>query len=192
MPVEVEPHAQTVREIIKRVPPLVETYIVTHLFDADAIVELADYVKSTGIQVSEHIGVAELRKVRNKTTKKIIKTVVSGGDDCFERLKGYEPHCDYVLLDSYVAGYVGGTGATSDWLLCKKLIEAASKPVFLAGGLTPANLESAIKSTSPDGVDVSTGVSTFSPDYLRKDRKDPEKIKAFISTARRFARDAIT
>jgi len=192
LPVEVEPHAQTVRDIIRELPKSIETFVVTHLFDPDDIVELTEYVHASGIQISENIGVDAVRKVREMTSKRIIKTVVAGGDDCFERLKSYEPFCDFILLDSYVAGYVGGTGATSDWVVCKKLIDSASKPVFLAGGLTPDNLERAIRSTNPDGVDVSTGVSTYCPEYLRKDRKDPAKIGAFISIARSFARDAVS
>jgi phosphoribosylanthranilate isomerase len=38
----------------------------------------------------------------------------------------------------------------------------------------------AIGRTNPFGVDVSTGISTFSDSNLRKDRKDPEKIRKFI------------
>lgn len=44
--------------------------------------------------------------------------------------------------------------------------------------------------TDPAGVDVSTGVSTYGPDYLRKDRKDPAKIAEFLATAKRYAKHA--
>lgn len=191
LPVEVEPHAQSVREFIRQVPAGVETFIVTHLLEPEDILALAEYVNSSGIQISEDIGFEKVRQVREKTSRKIIKTVVASREVGFDRLKGYLPYCDYVLLDSQVAGYTGGTGATSDWYVCKELIKQSSKPVFLAGGLTPDNVEAAIRTADPAGVDVSTGVSTYSPEYLRKDRKDPAKIKLFIERARSCVKDAV-
>lgn len=192
LPPEVEPHAQYVREIIKTLPPTVDTFIVTHLLVAEDIIALADYVNSSGIQISEDVGLAVVKAVREKTTRKIIKTVVANREVGFLKLEEYEPYCDYVLLDSQVGGYVGGTGHVSDWNVCHELIKKSKKPVFLAGGLTPQNVEEAIKQTDPDGVDVSTGVSTYGPDYLRKDRKDPQKINDFLTRARRFAKHAVS
>lgn len=185
LPVEVEPPAQTVRKIIKTLPKTVDSFLVTHLTNPDDIVSLADYVSATGIQISEDVGIEIAKKVRSLTKKKIIKTVVVK-DGALEKMKNYEPYCDYILLDSCVAGYTGGTGATNDWILCAKLIAAAKKPVYLAGGLTPENVTQAMKKTHPQGVDVSTGISAYSSTYLRKDRKDERKIKKFIELAKKF------
>lgn len=184
LPVEVEPHAQTVREIIRSLPPGVDSYIVTHLTRAADILALAEYVGSTGIQISEDLPVGEVRKVRKATKRKIIKTVIVRDETSLSRLKAMEPFADYILLDTQVAGYVGGTGVTSDWTLCARMIKASQKPVFLAGGLNPQNVATAIEKVHPAGVDVSTGVSTYSPAYLRKDRKDPLAIASFIRTAK--------
>lgn len=187
LPPEVEPHAQYVREIIKTIPHTVDTFIVTHLLVAEDILALADYVGASGIQISEDVGAAVVKAVREKTNRKIIKTVVANREKGFVKLAEYEPYCDYILLDSQVGGYVGGTGHVSDWTVCCELVKESKKPVFLAGGLSPDNVEEAIKKTSPAGVDVSTGVSTYGIDYLRKDRKDPGKISAFITRARSLA-----
>jgi phosphoribosylanthranilate isomerase len=187
LPVEVEPHAQRVREIISKFPKGVDSFIVTHLMEVDDILDLANYVRSTGIQVSEDIGLEKLEELRRRTDKKIIKTVVvSDGEKSVKDLKSFEPLCDFLLLDTRFGGYTGGTGVTNDWNLCKKLIEIATKPVFIAGGLTPENLSEAMNLTNPQGVDVSTGVSTFCKEYLRKDRKDRDKIKKFIEIAKGF------
>lgn len=185
LPVEVEPHAQAVREIIKAFPGNVDSFLVTHLTDVDDIIALADYIMCTGIQISEDIGLDKLREIRRRTSKKIIKTVVVRDSNSLQRLREVEPYCDYVLLDTQVGGYIGGTGVTSDWNLCREMIKLALKPVYLAGGLTPGNLADAITATMPAGVDVSTGVSTYSDGYLKKDRKDFGKIKDFIAIARR-------
>lgn len=191
LPVEVEAIAQHVREIIRRFPGGVDSYVVTHLLNAADIIALADYVGSTGIQVSEDVGVPFLSEVRKGTKKKIIKTVTVKDQSSFDKLQGYAPLCDHILLDSQVAGYTGGTGVTSDWNLARELIKASKTPVYLAGGLSPANVEEAIRTTEPAGVDVSTGVSTYCPEYLRKDRKDPAKIEKFISLARSQVKNAI-
>lgn len=119
-------------------------------------------------------------------------TVVVRDESSIDKLKSYEPFCDFILLDSQVAGYVGGTGATSDWNLCKRMVQASDRPVYLAGGLNPDNLADAIRLTEPHGVDVSTGVSTHSESFLRKDRKDPEKIKAFVTLARSVVKHAVS
>lgn len=52
-------------------------------------------------------------------------------------------------------------------------------PLILAGGLTPANVEEAIRIVRPDGVDTASGVES-SPG-----RKDPEKILAFVRAAQK-------
>jgi phosphoribosylanthranilate isomerase len=186
LPFEVEPHAQAVKEIIKTFPKGKDSYVVTHLTEVDDILALAEYVNSTGIQVSEDIGLEKLKQLRQQTSRKIIKTIVVDDATSASRLKSYEPFCDFILLDSRHNGYTGGTGVANDWKLCNKLVALASKPVFLAGGLTPDNLKRAISTVMPWGVDVSTGVSTYSDDYLRKDRKDNGKIARFVRIAKKI------
>jgi phosphoribosylanthranilate isomerase len=183
LPPEVEPRAQDVREIIKRLPPGVDSYLVTHLLAADDILALADYLGVTGIQVSEDVGAMVMHDLRERTSRKIIKTIVADPTTAFAKLDEYAPTSDYFLLDSRVGGYVGGTGATNDWELCRRLVEAAKCPVWLAGGLNPDNLPGALAQVRPYGADVSTGISAYGPGYWRKDRKDPAKIRKFISLA---------
>lgn len=184
LPVEVEPYAQAVRETIKKFPEGVDSFLVTHLLNAKDILALANYIQSTGIQISEDIEIEEVKKVRNSTTKKIIKTVVTTDEKALEKLKQYEPYCDFFLLDSRDSGYTGGTGKENNWQMCRELIKLTSKPVFIAGGLKPENVKSAIEETNPYGVDVSTGISCYSESYLRKDRKDASKIETFIKIAK--------
>lgn len=185
LPVEVEPQAQRVKDIIKMLPKTVDTFIVTHLLQAQDILDLAHYVNSSGIQISEELDISVVRAIREATQKKLIKTVVVRDESSIAQLKLYEPYVDYILLDTQSNGYIGGTGATSDWDLCQQMVKCATKPVFLAGGLTPENISAGIKKVAPSGVDVSTGVSTYSENYLRKDRKCPIKIQSFIDNVRR-------
>ncbi len=80
------------------------------------------------------------------------------------------------LIDAFSNQAYGGTGQTVDWTLAQEA--AQSTPIILAGGLTPANVAEAITLVHPYGVDVSSGVE------LSPGKKDHDKVKAFIATAR--------
>ncbi len=77
-----------------------------------------------------------------------------------------------LLLDTYVKGVPGGTGATFDW---RSLPPDLACPVMLAGGLKPGNVAEAIRAVRPYGVDVSGGVEASGG------IKDEEKLKAFFA-----------
>ncbi len=87
---------------------------------------------------------------------------------------------DAWLLDAYSPGGPGGTGETFNWDLALEA-RAWGRPIFLAGGLTPANVAEAIRRAQPYGVDVSTGVEASAG------RKDHAKVKAFIRAAKEVA-----
>jgi indole-3-glycerol phosphate synthase / phosphoribosylanthranilate isomerase len=79
-----------------------------------------------------------------------------------------------ILLDTPTLKW-GGTGETHDWVFARSM--AQHTPLFLAGGLTPANVGEAIQQVQPWGVDVSSGVETHG-------NKDIKKIQAFVENAR--------
>lgn len=75
---------------------------------------------------------------------------------------------DYLLLDTYRKGVLGGTGEAFDWELLREAKAAAGdtvegelfgKPYFLAGGLHVGNLREAAALGSY-GLDVSSGIET--------------------------------
>ena len=65
------------------------------------------------------------------------------------------PGAQGFLLDSNMAGRLGGSGDTFDW---SKIPSKFDAPLILAGGLSPTNVAEAIARVKPWGVDVSTGV----------------------------------
>lgn len=81
------------------------------------------------------------------------------------------------LLDSYVAGQLGGTGARFNWDLAVEAVRSR-RPVILAGGLTPENAAEAVRQVRPYGLDVSSGVES-APGL-----KDAAKVHAFIAAAK--------
>ncbi|HXG47601.1 MAG TPA: phosphoribosylanthranilate isomerase [Methylomirabilota bacterium] len=81
------------------------------------------------------------------------------------------------LLDSFVPGQRGGTGATFNWDLAARAVKAGGR-VILAGGLTADNVADAIRAVQPYGVDVSSGVESA------PGRKDRGRMVAFVRAVR--------
>lgn len=106
-----------------------------------------------------------------------------------EEYRGYP--CDGLLVDAAVAGRFGGTGQALDWASLGRawggpFVRFGSAPPgdpgkrwMLAGGLTPENVGTAIRLARPYGVDVASGVEAG------PGRKDPERIRRFVESARR-------
>jgi len=80
-----------------------------------------------------------------------------------------------LLLDAFVEGAHGGTGAAFDWNMVPRELPL---PVILSGGLGPANVADAIRRVRPWAVDVSSGVEA-SPGI-----KDSRKMAAFFQGVR--------
>ncbi|MFT5781717.1 MAG: phosphoribosylanthranilate isomerase [Pseudomonas sp.] len=100
---------------------------------------------------------------------------VKPGDDVAQLAAPYVQACG-VLLDTFVPGVPGGTGAAFDWSLVPGNF---AKPIILAGGLTEHNVFAAIAQVRPYAVDVSGGVEAS------KGVKDAAKVAAFMREVRR-------
>lgn len=85
-----------------------------------------------------------------------------------------------ILLDAYVPGTPGGTGRQIEL----EALPDISRPVILAGGLTPENVAAAVRRLRPHGVDVSSGVES-SPGV-----KDAARMADFVAAVREVERDA--
>lgn len=109
-----------------------------------------------------------LRALRMLTDRPIIKAFrVQNAADL---AKAAASSADGLLLDSGA----GGTGTVFDW----SLLRGFARPYFLAGGLNPQNVGTAIQALHPCAVDVSSGIETAG-------RKDAEKMAAFTAAVRK-------
>lgn len=85
-----------------------------------------------------------------------------------------------ILVDSYSIGSPGGTGKTFDWRLTAEYRNLGF-PIILAGGLNPDNIEEAIQTVRPDGIDLSSGVER-APGL-----KDAEKVARLMDRIRAYS-----
>ncbi len=85
---------------------------------------------------------------------------------------------DAFLVDSVDAseGFLrlGGTGKVADWDAAAGIVDRVPIPVFLAGGIDPDNVRSAVLEVRPYGIDLASGVEAS------KGKKDPDKVRALV------------
>ena len=101
-----------------------------------------------------------IEKIQNMTGKPVIKAFsIKTPEDVQRALRS---PADYILLDHGA----GGTGEPFDWTL----VPPVRRPFFLAGGIGPENIRSAIGTLHPWAVDLSSSLETDG-------RKDQAKIQ---------------
>ncbi|MCY4403626.1 MAG: phosphoribosylanthranilate isomerase [Candidatus Poribacteria bacterium] len=89
---------------------------------------------------------------------------------------------DYLLFDTVDISVdpprYGGTGKRYDWQTAAQLISDSPLPVYLAGGIRPENVKSAIEMIHPYGIDLCSGVEAS------KGVKDKEKLERLMEEVR--------
>ena len=120
----------------------------------------------------------ELRKIREQTGKSVIRAVKVTEETNLQ--EAYQTDADYILLDNGM-----GSGKPFPWdVILKQLAQEAlqekicRKPFFLAGGISPENMERAAEAFRPYALDLSSSVETDGV-------KDPEKIRKLMETIRK-------
>lgn len=112
----------------------------------------------------------ELVRRLRKENLKVIKTLFLSSKPTFENAKYYEPSA--FLVECGCGALPGGNAVSWNWDKARHLEE--NYPVMLAGGLSPENVYVAVKQSTPDAVDVSSGVE------LSPGLKDTGRVEAFI------------
>ena len=171
-------------DIIRSLQPPARGVLITYLNEAGAIADFCRTLGARTVQLHGDITKAELERLRELDPPlTIIKSLVVGqhAASVLERLViELAPLVDGFLTDTYApeTGAAGATGLTHDWAVSRRLVQLSSKPVILAGGLTPANVRQAIAMVLPAGVDVHTGVEDASG------RKDRGKVLDFVAESK--------
>ncbi|MDD5354736.1 MAG: phosphoribosylanthranilate isomerase, partial [bacterium] len=149
---------QNALEILKEIPPFVSSVGVFVNEDIKNIVKLVKKLSLSLVQLHGEETVEYCRQIKEAVPGiKIIKAFRIKDETVFDSMRPYLEIADYFLLDVYVEGIAGGTGATFNWDLALKAKELG-KPIFLAGGLTPENVQEAVDKAKPFAADVASGI----------------------------------
>ncbi|MEM8784216.1 MAG: phosphoribosylanthranilate isomerase [Planctomycetota bacterium] len=157
---------ERIADIAGSVPPPVATFLLTSETDPSAVV---DHVRRTGVNTVQLVDDAVDRTVwqalRDQTPAvRIVQVLHVLGEATIETAERAEPFVDALLLDSGdphgPVRKLGGTGRVHDWAVSRRIVERSSVPVFLAGGLNPSNVATAIEQVRPYGIDLCSGVRT--------------------------------
>lgn len=81
-----------------------------------------------------------------------------------------------LLIDAFHPHLPGGSGLRADWQIAAQMAEEIPR-LMLAGGLTPQNVQEAVRQVRPFAVDVASGVEA------QPGRKDHALLRAFIAAA---------
>jgi phosphoribosylanthranilate isomerase len=179
------------RDIISKLPKHVER---VGVFLNESVNHIDETVQQAGLTAVQLYGgecvVGFTEHVRTQKTvsggPKVISAIpaeqlVDGGVFIAKDLKDA---LHALLIDSGTTGSPGGSGQRFDWEKTKGAVEMLGflLPTIIAGGLNEANVVHAIEMFQPWGVDVSSGVE------LKPGKKDPTKVRDFISAVRRTER----
>ena len=151
---------ETAKSICSFVDKKCDVVLVTHLTNANEIIDLTNFIGNNYIQLHSEISETEVEKIVKKLPQiKLIRVIhIDKSGEILTNINQIK-YADYYLLDSFniKENKVGGTGCVHNWEASAKLVKSLNKPVFLAGGLTPDNVKEAILKVQPYGVDVNTG-----------------------------------
>jgi phosphoribosylanthranilate isomerase len=164
---------------------------ISHMRAAEIARSLPDYTSKIGVFVNadlkfvrdivKHVNLSAVQLQGNHGPDdlvdfetSVIKVFRVGNEYDVEVMKNYI--VDAFLLDALNEGACGGTGRTFDWNIAVKAKDYGR--IILSGGLTPDNVEDAVRFVRPYGVDVSSGVEA-SPG-----KKDQGKVREFVMRAK--------
>jgi phosphoribosylanthranilate isomerase len=136
----------------------------------DEVADRADHASLSILQLHGDEGPAYCREAARRTGCKVMKAVRVKDAADVNRLRTF--HTDFHMLDAYVPGSPGGTGASFNWELARR--HRGPVPTVLSGGLTPDNVGQAIEVTRPFAVDSASGTEA------EPGRKDPARLTAFF------------
>lgn len=154
-----------IRDIARRIPPCVSSFLLTSEQDADSIISQQRRTGVNTLQLCDRLPSGLHKDLRDALPGVSLVQVIHVIGECsVKEAEIVAPFVDALLLDSgnpfLPVKELGGTGRTHDWSISRRIRGRVDVPIFLAGGLTPENVGEAIRAVRPFAVDVCSGVRT--------------------------------
>lgn len=169
---------EAARRLMKSVPPFATKVAVTTTSDPKWLNKICA-LNPNALQLHTYdLRILPTLRKRRPEMKIILATPIQDHQS-LSQAEQTTKYSDAVLADSPCQLAMGGTGKTHDWKLTAELRKRIyPHPLILAGGLTVANVRSAVERVQPYAVDVSSGVEK------RVGVKDRRKMREFIANAK--------
>jgi phosphoribosylanthranilate isomerase len=169
---------QLIKQIAQETSNDISTFLLTSETSALDIIKHYKKVNTTTIQIVDELSSGSYQQIRDELPNiELVQVIHVIDENSVTQAIEAAQYVDYILLDSGNPNLeikeLGGTGNTHNWDLSRRIRDSISKPLFLAGGLTPENVQEAIKKVQPYGLDLCSGVRT-------NGLLDPNKLKAFF------------
>ena len=169
----------TIADITAAVPPAIGTFLLTSRQDADGIIEQQRRCRTNTLQLCDAVPEDDLIEIRNTLPGiSIVQVIHVVSESSVEEAVAVAPLVNGILLDSgnpnLAVKELGGTGRVHNWDVSRRICEAVSVPVFLAGGLKAGNVREAIIKVRPFGLDLCSSVRS-------DDQLDPDKLSGFFA-----------
>jgi phosphoribosylanthranilate isomerase len=165
--------SEAAREIISQLPQSILTVgVFVNEPSPQAVEELAAAAGVTAIQLHGDESPDYCRAFKGRY---VIKALAAAAD--FDPHRALEYDVEAILLDTKDDALRGGTGRVFDWSIAQKVRWSVAK-LFLAGGLSLQNIEEAIISVDPYGVDACSALEKT------PGKKSYERMRAFVKKIR--------
>jgi phosphoribosylanthranilate isomerase len=170
-------NATQMQAVIAQLPASIDRIGVFANTTLKEISQVVAATKLTGVQLHGDESPAFCHHLRSLLPDvEIVKALRIRDARALEQAAAYTIYVDTLLLDAYDPQQLGGTGRTLDWRTLQQF--QSSLPWFLAGGLTPDNIATALTQLRPHGIDLSSGVERSPGD------KDLDKIARLFEQLR--------
>jgi phosphoribosylanthranilate isomerase len=174
----------TIREIADSLPSGAGTFLLTAVTDTDRLIEKVQTCGVNTLQLWDSLAPLDYVQLRMALPGvSIVQAIHVIDNSALDEAIAAARLADALVLDSsnpqVPFRWESQSGRIHDWKISREITETVDCPVLLAGGLDPENIEYAVRTVRPYGVDVCSGVRTG-------DALDRRKVASFFEALRKI------
>ena len=168
-----------IAQLIRLVPPGCVAVLLTGHTSLDDISRQVRDTAPDAVQLVRSTSVQTRRALRDRFVGlRLLQVVHVHGPEAVDDAVAAQEESHGLVLDSAVldgpSEQLGATGTTHDWSISRRIVEAVSVPVYLAGGLSAANVAQARATVGSFGLDLCSSVRTDGV-------LDEDKVRGFVA-----------